>query len=40
MEMDNGMNMGMEMDMGDTNDDNYMQMNMDTKGNDMVMNMK
>ena len=29
-----------KMDMGNTNDDNYMQMNMDTKGNDMVMNMK
>jgi predicted metal-binding membrane protein len=25
MEMDNGMNMGMEMDMGNTNDDNYMR---------------
>lgn len=40
MEMDNGMNIGMEMYMGNTNDDNNMQMNMDTKGNDMVMNIK
>jgi predicted metal-binding membrane protein len=38
IDMDKSMNMEIEMDMGNTNHDNNMQM--DTKGNDMVMNMK
>jgi hypothetical protein len=38
IDMDKSMNTEIEMDMGNTNHDNNMQMN--TKGNDMVMNMK